>query len=61
MASYTPYFSGIVDLGLADSVSVVLFQDDMKKSEKQPDYYGLLSEPRIQEDSEKDLCEVAMK
>jgi len=55
------YFSGIVDLGLAGSVNVVIFQNDKKKTEKQPDYYGMLSEPRIQEDSEKDLCEEAMK
>ena len=55
------YLSGIVDLGLAGSVNVVIFQNDKKKSGNQPDYYGMLSEPRIKEDSEKDPCEEAFE
>ena len=38
-----PFISGIADLGLYGSVSVVFFRND-KKTGNQPDWYGYLSE-----------------
>ena len=41
-----PYMTGTVDLGVSGTVSIVVFPNDKKKLGTQPDWNGVLSEPR---------------
>lgn len=48
------YMNGIVDLGASGSANIVVFATKDKKKDNSPDFYGILSEPRIAEEGNGD-------
>jgi len=46
------YFYGIIDLGIGGSSNVAIFPNTRKKKENQPDFRGILSQPKVTEDEE---------
>jgi len=40
-----PFLSGLINAGLFGQIRVVVFRNELKKNEKEPDYHILLSDP----------------
>ena len=48
------FLTGIIDLGVAGSANVIIFQKKKKKKENYPDFYGKLSQPFVAPDEEEE-------
>ena len=43
--SKIPFLSGIINAGLLGQIRVVVFKNELKEKDKEPDYHILLSDP----------------